>query len=421
VYKILGREFGTLSTVEPTETVERSMTSKASDGSILMDLNDIAQKYGPNDDTLAARIEAVYSCWRDKSETVGQIPLKMYSGVGDDRKLVESGRDHRIFTQKPNDFQNINQFIENIIISLERVGAFYAYVERNDNDSVMSIVPFKDQTSIVPNMDINGNVYYTHVKNNGRLGDAYDLENLFVVKGFTVDGFTPISPLRQTETNLQIARSQDENYKETQTQGITSQMGLKTEQTFQDTTARDRLKDDFRKARGPNGVREIPIFEQGLTPVSLKLTPQEVELLKQREFTVNRICRTFRVPLHRVGVQNTLSKDNVYVLDEAYMRDSLNPAMVKIEREMSRLMRTGFNVVFDRNAFYEGSPWRLIEHVEKAVKGGLLTINEARKILGWPRIDGGDVFAIDNNNVVYGFWKDLEAMQALIYGDNKSE
>jgi hypothetical protein len=48
----------------------------------------------------------------------------------------------------------------------------------------------------------------------------------------------------------------------------------------------------------------------------------------------------------------------------------------------------------------------------------LLTINEGRQILGWEPVEGGDVFAIDNNNVVYGFWKELEAMQDRLYGGN---
>ena len=62
-----------------------------------------------------------------------------------------------------------------------------------------------------------------------------------------------------------------------------------------------------------------------------------------------------------------------------------------------------------------------MEHVEKGVKGGLLTINEGRIILGWEPVEGGDVFAIDNNNVVYGFWNELEAMQERLYGNNENK
>ena len=82
------------------------------------------------------------------------------------------------------------------------------------------------------------------------------------------------------------------------------------------------------------------------------------------------------------------------------------------------MLPAGYEIEFDRNAFYAGSPWRLVEHVEKAVKGGLYSINEGRNALGEEPVEGGDVFAIDNNNVVYGSWNELESMQERLYGAN---
>tara|TARA_R110000850_G_scaffold139535_1_gene260833 strand:- start:167 stop:1432 length:1266 start_codon:yes stop_codon:yes gene_type:complete len=383
-------------------------------GSIVIDVAGIANQ-GESGDAL--KIEAVYSCLRDKSETIGQIPLKMYRVNKDGtREQLKSGRNHRIFTEKPCDYTTLQQFMELLVVSVERFGAFYAYKEYNDRGSLMSIIPFKNQGNITPNMDINGNVYYTYMKNNGQQGNPYYPDELYIVKSFTLDGYTPVSPMKQTATNLGIAYTQDNSYEELQRSGITSQMALSTEQVFKDENAIDRLKDTFKKIRGINGFKEIPVFEQGLKPISLKLTPQETELLSNREFTVNRICRTFRVPLHRVGVITTAAKSDVFELDEAYMRDSLNPILVKAETAFNEELPDGFKVQFDRNAFYSGSPWRLLTHVEKGVKGGLLTINEGRTILGWELVEGGNVFAIDNNNVVYGFWNELEAMQERLYG-----
>lgn len=394
---------------------------KASEGSTIITVGDLAN-LGTSNASLALKIEAVFACLRDKSESIGQIPLKLYRIEDENnRKQIKKGRNHRIFTQKPNDYMTMQQFMEMLVVALERFGAFYAYIERNDRGSMMSVIPFRHQGNIQPNMDINGNVYYNYLRNDGTQGQPYDVDSLFIVKGFTLDGYTPVSPIVQTATNLTIATAQEESYKELQTNGITSQMALGTENTFDDVNARKRLKDDWDEFRGSKGIRKIPILEQGLKPVSLKLTPQETELLDNREFTVNRVCRTFRVPLHRVGVVDKAAKDNISDLDEAYMRDSLNPVLVKAEFEFNELLPDGFRVEFNRNAFYSGSPWRLLAHVEKGVKGGLLTINEGREILGWEPVDGGDVFAIDNNNVVYGFWKDLEAMQDRLYGNGNNK
>lgn len=397
-------------------------SQKASDGSIVIDVAGM-RNLGIYGSDISSKIEAVYACLRDKSETIGQLPIKLYeTPLKKSRVQVKTGRLHQIFTQKPCDYLTFQEFMEMLVVSLERFGAFYAYVERNDRGNVMSIIPFRFQGNIRPNMDLHGRVFYTYLRNDGKPGDPYRAEDLFIIKNFTFDGYTPISPLVQNARLMGIADAQEETAFESQTDGITARMYASTDQIFKDDNAIARMKNQFNEMRGPNGAKAIPVLEQNLTLHSLKLTPAETELLKNREFTVNRICRIFRVPVHRVGVASTnTGTGDVFDLDEAYMRDSLNPILVKVEKALNPLLPAGYELEFDRNAFYAGSPWRLVEHVERAVKGGLKSINEGRQALGDEPVEGGDRFAIDNNNVVYGSWNELESMQERLYGANNQQ
>lgn len=397
-------------------------SQKASDGSIVIDVAGM-RNLGIYGSDISSKIEAVYACLRDKSETIGQLPIKLYeTPLKKSRVQVKTGRLHRLFCEKPCDYMTFQEFMEMLVVSLERFGAFYAYVERNDRGNVMSIIPFRFQGNIRPNMDVNGVVYYTYLRNDGKPGDPYRAEDLFIIKNFTFDGYTPISPLVQNARLMGIADAQEETAFESNTDGITARMYASTDQIFKDDNAIARMKNQFNEMRGPNGAKAIPVLEQNLTLHSLKLTPAETELLKNREFTVNRICRIFRVPVHRVGVASTnTGTGDVFDLDEAYMRDSLNPILVKVEKALNPLLPAGYELEFDRNAFYAGSPWRLVEHVEKAVKGGLYSVNEGRNALGEEPVQGGDVFAIDNNNVVYGSWDQLDSMQERLYGANNQQ
>lgn len=394
--------------------------TKANDGAITIDM--LTARLGA--DTYDQRVEAVFSCIRDKAETIGQLPVKYYKKLSGDNKREEvtrDSRDKRIFTQNPNDYQTTQEFLEMMVASLERFGAFYAYREMNERGVLKSIIPFRYQNNVKPSMDLNGNIYYTYVRNDGTQGDAYDASQLFIIRGFTFDGFNPISPLAYNAGLIATTVAQEGSYRELQENGITSQMALATDGMFKDPNAAQRMKDDWDKFRGGKGVKNIPIFEQGLKPVSLKLTPQESDLLHQREFSVNRICRIFRVPVHRVGVAvNSTSSGTVFDLDEAYMRDALNPILVKFEHAMNAMVPAGYEISIDRNAFYSGSPWRIGEKVEKLVKGGLLSINQGRSKLGEPPEEGGDVFAVDNNNVVYATWKELPAIQEMIYNQSQT-
>lgn len=370
----------------------------------------------------AMKIEAFYSCVRDKAETIGQLPIKLYKTSRMTRELVLQGRNHRLFTQRPCDYLTMQQFLEMLVACYEINGAFYAYIERNDRGEVMDIIPFANQRNVQPMMDVNGQVYYTYSTNDGKpVIHAYP-EDLFIVSMFSTDGYRPTRPIQSCARLLGIADAQDEAYQSLQTDGIMSQMALKTEQLFKDPNAAERLREDMKKMRGAKGASHIPVFEQGLTPISLRLTPKDSELLGNKEFTVNRICRMTRVPPHRVGIASDPgTKSTAAELDEAYMRDSLNPILVKVEYAFNALLPDGLRIEFNRKSFYAGSPWRLVEAVEREVKGGLASINEGRIDLGRETIEGGDVFAIDNNNVTYGLWTDIKEIQAQLYGQANNQ
>ena len=154
-----------------------------------------------------------------------------------------------------------------------------------------------------------------------------------------------------------------------------------------------------------------------MKPVNLKLSPQESDLLGHKDFTVKRVANMVGVPLHRINMNDSkYSKGVLPELDEAYMRNNLNPILRKFESAFNDMLPDNVTVEFNRKAFYQGSPWRLVESVEREVKGGLATINEGREDLGREPVDGGDVFAVDNNNVTYGTWTELPSIREQING-----
>jgi HK97 family phage portal protein len=371
----------------------------------------------------AMKVEAYYSCLRDKAETIGSLPLRLYQqSRNNPREEVTQGRYLDIFTRRPNDFMTMTSFLEMMAVSLERRGAFYALVMRNDRGTPMEIIPFYNQWSVRPDMDLNGNVYWTYTTNDGRSQVAVSDRDLFRVTLFSTNGVDPISPIQQCANLLGIAAAQDNSYKNLQEKGLTSQMGLKTPNAFTDPNAAQRLKDDFKAARGPNGFTNIPIFENGLEPVWFQLSSQEQELLGHKQFTIERICRMTRVPLHRVGYRDTKDPSKPFELDEAYMTSAINPVLVKVEQEINRFLPTDYNVEFNRRMFYQGSPWRLVEAVGNEISKGMCTINEGRKDLGREPVEGGDVFVVDSNNFTFGSWADADKIQERIYGrTNNSE
>ncbi len=145
----------------------------------------------------AMKIEAVYTCIRDKAETVGRLPVHLYDNSNPDAvRRVRDNRLHRIFTERPCDFMTMQGFMEFMTASYELYGAFYAYPVYNDRGGIMEIVPIRYQQNIVPSMDVNGNVYFRYVTNDGKPHLVFGIDELFIVGQFTLDGITPVSPIQ---------------------------------------------------------------------------------------------------------------------------------------------------------------------------------------------------------------------------------
>jgi HK97 family phage portal protein len=363
----------------------------------------------------ALNIETVYTCIRDKAETVGRLPINMYKKDADGAiERVESDRLHKIFTQQPNDFMTAQSFMEFMTASYELNGAFYAYYNYNDKGSLMEIIPFRNQRNVVPQMDQYGRVYYIYVTNDGQPNISFGMSDLMVITQFTLDGFTPVTPIQQNATLLNGTYESENTWNKLQAEGITSQFALKTDKTVNNEAAA-RLKKDWSNFRGVSGIGNIPVLEDGMDIRSLQLSPKDVELLASRQFSVNRICRIFRVPPERVGVAVTTSSMTLLDVDESYMRNGIEPIIMKYESAVNlkiKSLGSKSYIKVNRKAFYNGSPHRMVESVTSEFKMGGCTINEMRIDLGRDPVEGGDVFAIDTNNITLGKLTDVPALQA---------
>ena len=67
----------------------------------------------------AMQLSTVYACIRDKAESIGQLPVKLHKKSKRFDEEIAKGRYHRIFTQRPNDFMTMQDFIETIETNLE--------------------------------------------------------------------------------------------------------------------------------------------------------------------------------------------------------------------------------------------------------------------------------------------------------------
>lgn len=407
---IFGKTFSVGEAPEPTTSAERKEPSVKSLEDFGIQI--AGRNFAGQNVTVSKSLEldTVYACIRDKSESCGQLPFKMYNAKGEE---IKSGRKHRIFCKRPNEFMTQGELTELIITCLESYGRFFAYVIRNKYGNISEIIPFRNQVNVGVNMDTNGRVYYTYSTNDGKPGMAFAGREIMHLKLNTLDGFTGMSPIRQAANTLGLAMAQEEHLSSLMKNGARPTGALETDHIFQDESKGQRVLDQWNNTyAGSSNSGKTAMLENGLKYKPITISPADTELVKQRIFSRVQICAIFRVPPHRVGVLEAKAYDRLEDNNRAYMRDVLVPLLKKIEDWYNeQLGDSELSLRYDTREFTRGDRLSQVEAVGQEIKMGLVSINEGRVDLGRHAVEGGDVHAIDTNNLTFGRLEDIPKLQ----------
>ena len=158
----------------------------------------------------------------------------------------------------------------------------------------------------------------------------------------------------------------------------------------------ERTKKLVAKYKGVSGAGAIlPLV--GAEWKTISFTAQEAELIQSRTFSIEDISRVWGVPLHLINASQKTTSWGTGMQEQtlAFMRYTLGPHMVRVERELNRKLfrndeRGRLRVRHNAHALMRGTPAQQIEMLELATGGPIMTTNEGRADVGLPPIDGGD-------------------------------
>jgi HK97 family phage portal protein len=159
-----------------------------------------------------------------------------------------------------------------------------------------------------------------------------------------------------------------------------------------------RLKETWNAMTGsrnvdPSKAGQGMLLDQGMkyTPVTT-LTLQDVQMAELKTQVMKRICGLFGVPPAMLGIADQKYNNTQTMLDEFY-KTTMYPMVVNVEQKLKQQLFKGYpNLVvrFDTKDFLKGAALDQMQFVTAAVKGGIMTPNEARDYLSMDKKDGGD-------------------------------
>jgi HK97 family phage portal protein len=144
----------------------------------------------------------------------------------------------------------------------------------------------------------------------------------------------------------------------------------------------------------------IAIVGDGLKYQAMRMNSVDAAVIQQLGWSDEKICSTFHVPPHMVGVGSLPTHDNIEALTQAYYSNCLQIHIEKIELLLARGLGIPDNnrIELDLERLFRTDAGRRIDQLSKGVNGAIMKPNEARKSLNLPPIEGGDTVYLQQQN-----------------------
>lgn len=350
----------------------------------------------------ALKLATVWACVRLRSETIASLPFHLRD---ENKEIATNHPLYRILHEQPNADMTASEFWESMIASLDLWGNAYALITRNSTKTVVSLDVLDPEVMTVSRSK-NGEIRYFYDKK-GEDGGDYHEDDILHIKGFTLDGLVGLSPIKY---QAQVMGAQiDANNAANQEFKNNLKAGgfLKTGERVLNAEQRKVLRDNLAMFGQPENAGKWMVLEAGMEPASatsIRMNPQDAQLLESRYFGVEEICRTFKTPPQLIYHMDKASSwaSSLEQMNLGYLTYSLRPTLVRIEQTVARKLlsveeRAKYRPKFAVEGLLRADSAGRANFYSQLLQNGVMTRNEVRALEDLPKHSGADQLTVQLN------------------------
>ncbi|MCK7109486.1 phage portal protein [Enterobacter kobei] len=346
----------------------------------------------------AIKLSAVWACVRLLSESISTLPLKIYVRQPDgSRKAATDHPAYSVLCRRPNSEMTPSRFMLMVVASICLRGN--AFIEKKFiANRLVSLVPLLPQNMVVKRLT-TGALEYKYTENgNERI---IPVKNMMHIRGFGLDGVCGMMPTMAGVDVFGAAMSVDEAAAKIFENGLQSTGFLSSENALT-KGQRDRLRQNLQSFIGSKNAGKLMVLENKLTYQNVTMNPEAAQLLESRSFSIEEICRWFRVPPYMVGHTTKQSSwaSSLEGMNLLFLTHTLRPLLVNIEQEIGRCLLDSDDEVFAEfsvEGLLRADSAGRAAYYTSALQNGWMSRNDVRRLENMPPIEGGDIYTVQLN------------------------
>ncbi len=352
-----------------------------------------ALRSGPVNAATAQSVSAVYGCVSAIAETVASLPLILFRRKGDDRERASDHPLYRVLHDQANPHMTALELRELMQAQVLLRGNSFARIVTGWDGQVRELWPLPVDTSVLRLPD--GKLAYEYSDKAGKRVRLLSDEVLHLKHRAGDDAVLGVSPIAAAREVVQLAISEREHGNTLFTNGTRLSGVLKMPGRLKDTQ-RASLKESWRSqyAGGAN-AGGVPVLEEGMEYQPISMTLEDAEWIAARQFSVEEVCRLFRVPPTIVGDLRHGTYSNSVELARQFVTLTLRRHLLMWEQGIASKLLTeaGRRIYFAEHqveGLLRGDATNRASFYGAGIKDGWLLPSEARRLENLPTVPGID-------------------------------
>lgn len=347
---------------------------------------------------------AVYACVTLIANDISKLPVTLHKK--DPTNKIWEETENSAFSpvlKKPNKRQNRLQFFERWVLSTLIHGNAYILKER-DNRNVVTSLFVLDPEKVTVLVTDQGDVFYQLSPDN-----VHGLTESVTVPASEIihDRMNPlyheligISPIYACALPViqgrEIQKSASWFFKnQGRPGGILTAPGAVSDETV------EQLRAYWETNYTGNNAGKVAVLADGLQYKAFDtINAQTSQVIEQLKWTAEVVCSVFHVPPYKIGVGSTPTSGNVENENIRYFSEALQKRIEDMEELLAEglALPKEYSIFFDVDNLWRMDSKTLMETQEVGTKAGILMINEARRKLNKPPIEGGNTAYLQEQN-----------------------
>lgn len=342
-----------------------------------------------------------YKCVNLFAENIAKLPIitKMSTDMGD----VDADKFYLYekLRLRPNDSMNAFETIKALVLMTKHYGSAGLYIDRDAKGLVRGLYPVRINGFTIDDVGL-----IKSTKKNKVLVDftCVDVQGTCFEKDIIILRDNSINGMDFKRTKSYIRDSINTNIKAQKYQsqlfanGLTNKIVVQYASDVKDEKELKKTQAKFDRLYSNNGrVFTVPA---GYNVQSLNLSLADSQFAELKIIGKQDITSAIGVPYSLIEKGSLTEEETI-----AFLSNAIIPIITALEQEMDWKLLTkldrekGYKIRFNVNAMLRTSPLTQSIILDRYLKDGAYTINDAKKILGVPLVEGGDIVTLPSGQI----------------------